>query len=122
MPRFNLDPHNQYRLTSPCSQCPFRTDIEFRLRPDRARDIWDSISKRDEQFICHKTMDLEPVKVRVCAGSMILLTHENKLMDNHALRFAAAFGYLDPDKLDTDAPVFTEAEAWVQRMMDFERE
>lgn len=120
MPRVNLDPHQQFKLKSPCSQCPFRTDIDFRLHPDRARDIWESITLRDEQFICHKTADLPSPKMRVCAGSMILLRHEEKLHDNHALRFAVAFGFLDPDALNMDAPVFIRAQEWVQRMIDFE--
>ena len=39
-----------YKLKSPCSNCPFRTDIRPYLRPDRAEEILSHLRDREPAF------------------------------------------------------------------------
>lgn len=46
----------KFEMTSPCENCPFRTDKPFFLGPERAREIADALFA-DKTFSCHKTVD-----------------------------------------------------------------
>lgn len=42
-----------YALTTPCAQCPFRSDIGAYLTPERVEEIERSLER--SEFPCHKT-------------------------------------------------------------------
>ena len=103
--------NKRYALRRPCENCPFRTDIPGYLRPERAREIAESIACGAE-FPCHKTTVPDPdddslnvgaEHSQMCAGAMILMEHEQA--PNQMLRVAERIGLYDAGKLDMDAPV-----------------
>lgn len=105
-----------YGLTSPCPKCPFRTDIEPFLRPDRVREIEESLVQAE--FPCHATLDYandsggaETSKTAHCAGALILL--EKLERPSQMMRIAERLGLYDPAKLDMAAPVFDSFEDMV---------
>lgn len=112
--------HMRFDLSTPCKDCPFRSDITFYLHPERVEEIIEGITTFDQTFSCHKTTvfeaddDGEEVLVRGnrkeqhCAGAMILLMRDEN--PNQLMRIGMRVGFFDPDKLDMDAPVFDSAE------------
>lgn len=107
-----------YTLTTPCKDCPFRTDVVPFLGPERAQDIADSCSE-DANFYCHKTVDYDSDsgastisgRARVCAGFLITMERENRA--NQATRVAERLGMYDSTALDHDAPVYDSMSEWV---------
>ena len=89
---------NPFTLTTPCAECPFRTDITPYLRPGRIQEIEQSLAR--DQFFCHKVAE-EKIN---CAGSLILL--EKLERPSNAMRMAERLGLYDRTKLDMAAPVF----------------
>lgn len=117
----NTKAFRPYALTKPCKDCPFRTDVDPYLRPNRASEIADSI-QRGADFPCHKTTaeDPEDDSVRVattdsktCAGSLILQAKTGQF--NQMARIGMRIGVFDPDALDLDAPVPDSWGEWVSR-------
>lgn len=51
-----LQPEEYFALTHACKHCPFRTDIQQYLGPERKEDIAASL-RRGEEFVCHKTVN-----------------------------------------------------------------
>lgn len=51
-----LQPEEYFALTHACKHCPFRTDIQQYLSPERKEDIATAL-RRGEEFVCHKTVD-----------------------------------------------------------------
>jgi hypothetical protein len=109
-----------YGLTTPCSNCPFRTDIPPFLRPGRVAEIRRGLVRGE--FPCHKTVehngDGEPDTSRSvhCAGALILLEKTGK--SSQMMRIAERLGMYDRLKLDMKAPVFNsfrEMEAAMRR-------
>lgn len=112
-------------MTEPCQQCPFRTDIEPYLTPERAREIADGLVSRQATFACHKTVthvdpddsDTDDDGYRVtaneqhCAGAMIVLERANK--PNQMMRICERIGQYDRRKLNMAAPVFRSLAAFV---------
>lgn len=47
---------NPFAVVRPCAHCPFRTDVQPYLRPERARDIAGALLA-GEDFPCHATID-----------------------------------------------------------------
>lgn len=104
----------KFDLVRPCPHCPFRTDIDGYLRPERAQEIATSIA-RGATFPCHKTTEYvedeegndlkETATSQMCAGAMIAMEREEH--PNQALRFAERIGLYDPSKLDMSSPVGT---------------
>jgi hypothetical protein len=103
-----------YRLTSPCSHCPFRNDIPPFLTRSRVREIQRSLER--SEFPCHGTVTYddegEPVRARGeeahCAGALIL---KEKLGESsQMMRIAERLGMYDPSKLKMDAPVYDSFE------------
>jgi len=112
--------HRPFALTTPCVDCPFRTNIRPYLRKGRI----DMLEKdlRDKTFSCHKTVDYDAEEdarwdddegatvVRStsstshCAGALILL--EKMRRPSQMMRIAARLGIYDRSKLDMSAPVF----------------
>lgn len=102
-----------FKLTSPCANCPFRTDINFYLRPGRREEIVEAL-RNDQIFACHKTLDGEwddegryaiTGTESHCAGALIVMKKSNELADNYMYRMAQVVGIFDPEKLNMGAPV-----------------
>lgn len=106
-----------YKLTKPCSNCPFRSDIKPYLRSERVHEIADSLVRG--QFPCHKTLNYdrtheeceEPEETENtghCAGALILL--EKLEQPSQMMRICERIGVYDARKLDMDAPVYDSFE------------
>jgi hypothetical protein len=104
---------NPYGLTSPCDNCPFRSDVKPYIRAARVREIERSLVR--SEFPCHKTMkhedDGEEGSVYVpsggeihCAGALILMEKEGR--SSQMMRISGRLGLYDPSKLKMDAPVY----------------
>jgi len=107
-----------FNLTTPCPQCPFRTDIAPYLTRWRVKDIERGLVDGQQMFPCHKTTvpseddDCEMLttqKSEHCAGAAILLEGLN--MPNQMMRIAERLGMYDHTKLDMKAPVFNSFES-----------
>jgi hypothetical protein len=100
----------QYAMTSPCPQCPFRSDIPPFLTAARVREIDQSLVRGE--FPCHKTVeyddDGEPIRHVTneshCAGALILLEKIGR--PSQMMRIAGRLGMYDRRKLNMAAPVF----------------
>lgn len=115
-----------YRLTSPCHNCPFRNDIRPYLRPERVDEIEACLDRGE--FPCHKTAAAaaeedndRPVPDRPshCAGSLILLEKLNRA--SQMMRIAERVNLYDRTQLNMDAPVFDSFEEMRQAMVREER-
>ena len=102
-----------YSMTTPCSNCPFRSDIPAYLRTSRVREIERSLVR--SEFPCHKTTesvdegDGDGTRVSTkdsihCAGALILM--EKMGRSSQMMRIAERLGMYDHTKLDMNAPVF----------------
>ena len=91
----------EFSLTSPCTHCPFRTDIKPFLLPIRIKQLERDLTIKSGVFYCHKTLKKDPV---ACAGALILAMKCQRLPQ--LARIAMRLGMFDPDKLDAKAPVF----------------
>ena len=116
----------KFQLTSPCSSCPFRSDITFYLYPARAQEILDAILVHDQTFACHKTTthDEEGNACHApdeqhCAGALILA--ERLGIPNQLTRIMARLGLYDRTKLHMDAPVFLSPASMLTRMRGLHR-
>ena len=112
-----------FDLTTPCKDCPFRTDIKPFLTKARAREIFNAITRKQQTFSCHKTVAyaddddesdsyVPSTKEQHCAGALILL--EKLEMPNQLMRISERFGGYDRNKLKMDAPVFDSGPAFVK--------
>lgn len=105
-----MSKHKPYSMTTPCDNCPFRTDVPPYLRPERVREIQHALVR--SEFYCHKTTehrDDDGEYVRTgneihCAGALILMEHEE--MTSQMSRIAYRLGIFDPSRLNMSAPVF----------------
>lgn len=98
-----------YGMTTPCDQCPFRSDVRPYLRKARVREIEESLERGE--FPCHKTAqydeDGEPTRSGDevhCAGALILMEKEGR--SSQMMRIAERIGMYDPSKLNMNAPVY----------------
>lgn len=110
-----------YKLKTPCAQCPFRDDIRPFLTTGRAEEITDSLVRAE--FPCHKTLDYSRDGVhgdagaeiegttQHCAGALIML--ERMEQPSQMMRIAERLGVYDRTTLAMDAPVFDDAEAFI---------
>lgn len=98
----------KFEMTTPCSECPFRTDIRGYLRPGRSKEIISALLS-GQTFSCHKTneyLDGEVIETHItqhCAGALIFL--EKNERPNQMMRWMERIGMYDRDKLDMEAPV-----------------
>lgn len=104
--------------TRPCSNCPFRTDIDFYLPVSRVREIVRSL-ENDKSFACHKTTEfddegevLHGKKTQHCAGAAIMLEHMES--PNQMMRIMERVGGYDMRKMEMDSPVFTSGEEMIK--------
>jgi hypothetical protein len=115
-------PHksSSFLLKRPCSNCPFRSDVEFYLHPERVEEIIDSI-RVGQSFYCHKTTvhDEEEDEFlpshgeQHCVGSMLLLENEES-PPGQMERIAARLGLYDPSKLDRSLPIYDSGEEMIE--------
>lgn len=115
------DKHKPYGLTTPCSNCPFRTDITPYLMPGRVREIERSLDRCE--FPCHKTTEHDEDgdvrrsdKEMHCAGALILMEKEGR--SSQMMRISERLGMYDHRKLDMAAPVFDTFEAMEKAQKD----
>jgi hypothetical protein len=102
----------KHDMTTPCNNCPFRTDVKPYIRPERVIEIRDTMMKDQSSFPCHKTTDLdEDTQERLntsgeqqCAGALIIL--EKNGGSTQLMRISERLGMYDRTKLDMDAPVY----------------
>lgn len=108
-----------HRVT-PCKKCPFRTDVEPYLRPERAREIAQSI-RAGAEFPCHETTEVDPdndsamiatSNSQVCAGALIIQEKQGGL--NQLARISERLGLYDSTKMKLDAPVYDSFTDWVR--------
>lgn len=110
----------KFDLKKPCKDCPFRNDIHPFLSRERAEEIASSLERHT--FPCHKTVDYshddDEGAGRVhsnsqhCAGAMIML--EKMEAPSQMMRIAERLGVYDYRKLDMNAPVFEDAEEFIE--------
>ena len=94
-----------YSLVTPCSACPFRSDIRPYLRASRVRDIEASLVRGG--FPCHKTTRASGASGRnevQCAGHLILMEKLGRQSD--LMQVMGRLGFYDHTKLDMSAPVY----------------
>lgn len=109
-----------FSMTTPCNNCPFRTDVIPYLRAERVRKL--SVSLKQETFDCHKTTNGEfsdddghyrkSGDEAHCAGALILMEKIDE--PSQMMRIAERLGMYDPGELDMDAPVFDDWESMIQ--------
>lgn len=112
-------------ITTPCSDCPFRHDVQMHLGEQRRLEIARSL-KRGESFLCHKTVhygdddwdeDSSSYSARGdekhCAGAMILLRKTGK--DNQYMQVGERLRVIDLDTLNLEAPVFDSLRDFVEK-------
>ena len=103
---------------SPCGNCPFRTDVDFRLSAGKAQSILSAL-KGDGDFPCHKTIKTtgnRPGQDKGCIGAAIFLEHVRPggMRANFAFRMREGFlEEFSRDELNMDAAVFNDVEAFV---------
>ncbi len=115
-----------FKLTHPCRDCPFRTDIDFPLAPGRAREIAESLEAGS--FPCHKTVDygLDDLVDQLndgtqhCAGAAIMRLKMHK--PGRMLQIAQRMDLCDLSSYDLSAPVFDDAADFIgRRSGDYQR-
>ena len=98
-----------FDLHKPCANCPFRTDCPPAwLGHERAEGIAEAVAGGNT-FRCHKTLEEAP---RMCAGAL-LVTRRDQGGFSGAISLACAVGWLEPDRLDEGAPVFSSLEEFI---------
>jgi hypothetical protein len=118
-----LGKNMRFDLTTPCSNCPFRSDRPFPLKAERVRQILGGDRGRQwwpsPSFTCHKTVDYSAGvegRIRVegqhCAGVLIILTREER--PNDCMQIAERLGLWSPVSLQMDAPVYHTTEEAVR--------
>lgn len=113
-----------FRLRTPCKDCPYVPGAFKGLTRKRKQIFADALLTGDATFPCHKTIsgvedeetgNYKPGETdQHCAGALIVMSKEGKLMDNSVIRIAAIFGLFDPDKLDLAAPTYESMQAFVE--------
>lgn len=114
-----------YNLRRPCEHCPFRTDIQPYNRRERAIEIVRGLERGT--FSCHKTVDYNAQEYdadgevqhadvpgpteQMCAGAMIMQEKSGYL--GQMGRIAERLGLYDRTKLDMDAPVYENMQAFI---------
>lgn len=108
-----------FTLTTPCANCPWRTDVPAYLRPERIRQIADDV-QAGQTFWCHQTVDYDDSedgstvgrRARVCAGMMA--TVENEGRPGQGMRVGERLGMYSPELLDPEAPAYGSVEEWAR--------
>lgn len=103
-----------YKLTTPCAECPFLIGSGFTYRS--------LVAHAGGEFPCHKACDVEEAtgnfvprgeKTPHCAGALIFL--EKQDAPHQMMRIAERLGMYDRSKLNMDAPVGTKPSDYGRR-------
>lgn len=111
-----------FDLIRPCTHCPFRADHPGYLTSARAEEIAYALLG-GATFACHATVQydenddgegeaVETNKSQHCAGALIFL--ELQEQPNQMMRWMERIGYYDRRKLDMGAPVFEDADEFIE--------
>ena len=93
----------KFDLTSPCDNCPFRSNVAPYLSVKRASGILHDILRLDKTFACHKTTSVGTGRRTLlrdhqhCAGALIMQARLK--WPNWRVRLAIVFQLFDPRKL-----------------------
>jgi hypothetical protein len=108
-------------MSSPCADCPFRSDKPPFLRHGRAVEIADML-RGGGHFHCHKTLDYDNddgegvvrSESQLCAGALITLERGERgaMFTSNLVRIFARTGW-NPDELNMKAPVYAGLDAWI---------
>jgi hypothetical protein len=112
----------KFDMTQPCADCPFRYDIQGYLREERAAEIAEALLN-DASFTCHKTNSfiedddgnsetVETDDSQHCADALIFLERQDR--PNQIMRWMERIRLYDRRKLNMEAPVFDEAETFIE--------
>ncbi len=112
----------KFTMTSPCGNCPFRSDKPFFLAEGRAEEITNNLLSGGT-FPCHKTVDYDHPDDEDgegvvtddsihCAGALIML--EKMESPSQMMRIAERLGMYDRTKLKMDAPVYDSADEMIE--------
>lgn len=109
-----------FGMTSPCPDCPFRTDVEPYLRPERAEEI----ALTDGTFPCHKTTEHDDDGEAVHTGNEMfcpgfLIMREKDQSPNQMMRIGERLGLYDHTKLDMEAPVYGGPDEMIERYAEY---
>ena len=107
-------------MSKPCSYCPFRSDREFWLHPDRRQEIADSLL-HDGNFPCHETTTFDNegrltdrVKERFCVGAALFVENvTGSMLSNCSIRLSVMSKKLDYQNIDRRIPIFKSAEDFI---------
>jgi len=99
-----------YDMTTPCPECPFRSNRAMYLRAER----FEELRQAEGEFHCHKTTEYDEKtdetyatsKTKVCAGFLIIREHSGEI--NQLMRIAERLGLYAPGDLDMDADVYND--------------
>lgn len=110
----SLSPDDYFSLTKPCGNCPFRSDRDFPLHPERAASIADGLSAGGS-FVCHKTIShnddgTDQSEARMCAGARGTAAASGTV--SQVEQIATRLGFTVPP-LYADLPLFSGLAAWV---------
>ena len=104
-----------FALKKVCDACPFRRDsMKGWLGEQRIMEIIDGTINGDEYFICHKTLHLEKLDQKLCAGKLILEGKVNP-KGNSSTRMGMWLGLIpNYDQLHGSELVFDTSEECIQ--------
>lgn len=103
---------------SPCSTCPFRSDIDFSLTAGKVQTVLSAL-QGDGDFPCHNTTGATgkpPRQRKACIGAAIFLEHVRTggMRANRAFRMREGwFEEFTREELDIDSPVFRDVDSFV---------
>jgi len=109
---------SRYTLSGPCSNCPFRNDKKFELRPERVIEIAEDLLNGVD-FFCHKTVDYSgeeaavAAKTRACGGAIATLAKSGRSTQMERISGRLGLPIATPDP---DASVYSSIEKWVEGM------
>jgi len=100
----------EYKLTTPCNDCPFRSDKKFHLSEGRVNNITRGLLYQNTPFSCHKTTTQAGKKCedkgsQHCAGALIFLEQMHR--PHLAMVLGEKLGLYDSSKLDKSIPIYT---------------
>ena len=104
--------------TAPCSNCPFRSDIDFHLSAEKVQSILAAL-EQDGDFTCHNTTTATGGWFslgKACVGGALFLEHvlEGGCRANRAFRMReGCFKEFRLAELDRTVPVFTDAASFL---------
>lgn len=113
-----------FDLKSPCSNCPFRNDVETYISGERAESISRAIYDKDGTFTCHNhahSLGLDKEKPEQhCAGAMIILEKMDK--PNQLMRIGGRLGYYNPSQLVNREVVYDSLYEFIDSHKETEHE